>query len=182
MMMAIIGTVTYEFEVSLPLIAQFTFKGDARSYAFLTASMGVGAAFGGLFFAGSKGSAAPNKLVSASLLFGAAVLAASLMPTLFLTGAAMVVVGICSINFSSLGNSILQLTSSPQMRGRDMMFWSVAFLGSTTIGGPLLDWFAGVAIARWGLPVRTGGWHWEVLPPCWPPFWGCSGCVPRRPN
>ena len=41
LMMAIIGTLTFEFQVSLPLIAQFTFKGDASSYAFLTASMGM---------------------------------------------------------------------------------------------------------------------------------------------
>ena len=70
LMMAIIGTLTFEFQVSLPLIAQSTFNGDASSYAFLTASMGVGAAFGGLFFASRKG-ITPYKLVSAALLFGA---------------------------------------------------------------------------------------------------------------
>ena len=125
-MMAIIGTLTYEFQVSLPLMAQFTFKGDAII---------------------------PYKLVSASLLFGLAVLAASVMPIIHLAGLAMVAVGICSINFSSLGNSVLQLHSSPQMRGRVMSFWSVAFLGSTTIGGPIVGWFAQVAGARWGLAL-----------------------------
>jgi MFS family permease len=152
LMMAIIGTLTYEFQVSLPLIAQFTFKGDARSYAFLTASMGVGAAFGGILFASRKG-ITPYKLVSASLLFGLAVLAAAFMPTLLLSGLAIVLVGMCSINFSSLGNSTLQLSSSPQMRGRVMSFWSVAFLGSTTIGGPIVGWFAQAAGARWGLAL-----------------------------
>jgi len=152
LMMAIIGTLTYEFQVSLPLMAQFTFKGDASSYAFLTASMGVGAAGGGILFASRKG-INPYKLVSASLLFGLAVLAAAIMPILHLAGLAMVAVGICSINFSSLGNSVLQLHSSPQMRGRVMSFWSVAFLGSTTIGGPIVGWFAQAAGARWGLAL-----------------------------
>jgi MFS family permease len=152
LMMAIIGTLTFEFQVSLPLIAQFVFKGDASSYAYLTAMMGVGAASGGLFFASRK-TGAPYRLVSASLLFGAAVLAASFMPTLFLTGLLMVLVGVFSINFSSLGNSTLQLTSAPQMRGRVMSFWSVAFLGSTTIGGPLVGWFAETAGPRWGLAL-----------------------------
>jgi MFS family permease len=119
LMMAIIGTLTFEFQVSLPLIAQFTFKGNASSYAFLTASMGVGAAIGGIFFASRKG-INPYKLVSAALLFGLAVLAAAGMPNLRLAGLALVLVGICSINFSSLGNSTLQLESSPQMRGRVM--------------------------------------------------------------
>jgi MFS family permease len=152
LMMAIIGTLTFEFQVSLPLIAEFTFKGNASSYAFLTASMGFGAAIGGIFFASRKG-ITPYKLISASLLFGLAVLAAAFMPSLLLTGLALVLVGICSINFSSLGNSTLQLNSSPQMRGRVMSFWSVAFLGSTTIGGPIVGWFAEVAGARWGLAL-----------------------------
>jgi MFS family permease len=152
LMMAIIGTLTFEFQVSLPLIAQFTFHGDASSYAFLTASMGFGAAIGGIFFASRKG-ITPYKLVSASLLFGLAVLAAACMPSLLLSGLVMVLVGICSINFSSLGNSILQLESSPQMRGRVMAFWSMAFLGSTTIGGPIVGWFAEAAGARWGLAL-----------------------------
>ena len=152
LMMAIIGTLTFEFQVSLPLIAQFTFKGDASSYAFLTASMGFGAAIGGIFFASRKG-ITPYKLVSASLLFGLAILAAAFMPSLLFSGLALVLVGICSINFSSLGNSILQLESSSQMRGRVMSFWSVAFLGSTTFGGPIVGWFAETAGARWGLAL-----------------------------
>jgi MFS family permease len=75
------------------------------------------------------------------------------MPTLLLSGVAMVAVGACSINFSSLGNSTLQLGSSPQMRGRVMSLWSVAFLGSTTIGGPVVGWCAEVAGPRWGLAL-----------------------------
>ena len=152
LMMALIGTFTYEFQVSLPLIAQFTFRGDASSYALLTAGMGFGAAIGGLFFASRKG-IQPYKVVSASLLFGLAVLIAAFMPSLLLTGLALVFVGISSINFSSLGNSMIQLESSPQMRGRVMSFWSIAFLGSTTIGGPIVGWFAEVAGARWGLAL-----------------------------
>lgn len=152
LMMALIGTLTFEFQVSLPLIAEFTFKGGAGSYAFLTASMGLGAAIGGIFFASRRG-VTPYKLINASLLFGLAVLTAAFMPSLLLTGFIMVLVGIFSINFSSLGNSTLQLESDPQMRGRVMSFWSIAFLGTTTIGGPIVGWFAQLAGARGGLAL-----------------------------
>jgi MFS family permease len=151
-MMAIIGTLTFEWQVSLPLIAHFTFHGDARAYAFLTSAMGFGAAFGGVFIAGRKG-ISPGRLAGAALLFGAAVLAAACMPSLATAGLALVAVGFCSINFSSLGNSVLQLNSSPQMRGRVMSLWTLAFLGSTTIGGPIVGWFAEAAGARWGLAL-----------------------------
>ena len=152
LMMAIIGTLTYEFQVSLPLIAETTFKGDATSYALLTAAMGLGAAIGGIFFA-SRNSGSPFKLVGASILFGLAILAAAFMPSLTLTALVMVLVGVSSINFSTMGNSILQLESSPEMRGRVMSFWSMAFLGSTTIGGPIVGWFAETAGPRIGLAL-----------------------------
>jgi MFS family permease len=152
LIMAMIGTFTYEFHVSLPLLAQQAFEGDAGSYAFLTASMGLGATAGGIVFASRKGIHF-SKLVKACFLFGLAVLAAAFMPSLLLTGLVMVLVGIFSINFSSLGNSLLQLESSNQMRGRVMSFWSIAFLGSTTIGAPIVGWFAEAAGARWGLAL-----------------------------
>jgi MFS family permease len=152
LIMAIIGTFTYEFHVSLPLLAQQTFEGDASSYAFLTASMGLGATAGGIFFASRKGIHF-SKVLRACFLFGLAVLAAAFMPSLLLTGLVMILVGIFSINFSSLGNSLLQLESSNQMRGRVMSFWSIAFLGSTTIGAPIVGWFAETAGARWGLAL-----------------------------
>ncbi len=151
-MMAIIGTLTFEFQVSLPLIAQFTFHGDASSYAYLTGALGMGAVIGGLFIAGQK-NISPQKLTMAAFLFGATILAAAFMPNLALSGLALVLVGFASINFTSLGNSVLQLQSSPQMRGRVMSFWSIAFLGTTTIGGPVVGWFAGYAGPRWGLAL-----------------------------
>jgi len=150
LMMGIVGMLTFEFSVSLPLIAQFTFKGNADSYAFLTALFGFGAAVGGIFFASRK-RIKPDKLVSAALLFGLAVLVAACMPSLLLCGLVMVLVGAASINFSTIGNTALQLESSPVMRGRVMSWWSVVWIGSSTIGGPAIGWLAQVAGARWGL-------------------------------
>ena len=152
LMMAILGTFTYEFQVTLPLIAKNVFNSGASGYAFLTASMGTGAAVGGLFFA-SKKRGAPYKLASAAALFGLAILAAAFMPSLILSGAAMVIVGFCSINYSSLGNTTLQLESASEMRGRVMSFWSIAFLGMTTFGGPIVGRFSEVAGGRLGLAL-----------------------------
>jgi MFS family permease len=39
-------------------------------------------------------------------------------------------------------NSSLQLASEPSMRGRVMALYSIVFLGSTPIGGPLSGWLA----------------------------------------
>src|SRR5450759_197067 len=63
--MAIIGTLTYEFQISLPLLAQFTFHSDATGYAALTAALGLGAVVGGLATA-SPPTTAPNPSAAVS--------------------------------------------------------------------------------------------------------------------
>jgi MFS family permease len=151
-MMAIIGTFTYEFSVILPLLSEFTFNAGASGYAALTSAMGIGAVVGGLYTAGRRNST-PKMLVISASLFGASVLMTALSPTLFIAVLAMVVVGFFSINFTSLGNVTLQLESSPAMQGRVMALWSVAFLGTTPFGGPLIGWIGENAGPRWGLLI-----------------------------
>lgn len=152
LMMVIIGCLTFEFQVSLPLIARFTFNGDARAYASLSMALGIGAVIGGVMIAGQK-KVSSNRLARGALLFGLAILAAAFMPALPLTVLALVLVGVFSISFTSLGNSVLQLESSPQMRGRVMSFWTIAFLGSSTFGGPIVGWFGEYVGPRWGLAI-----------------------------
>lgn len=152
LMMAIIGAFTFEFSVFLPLIAREVFHGDASSYAALMSAMGVGAVIGGLFAAGRK-RVAPHHIVVAAVFFGGSMIAVSLMPTLFLAIAGMVVVGFFSINTTTLGNTIVQLESDPTMRGRVMALWSIAMLGTTFIGAPVAGAIGEYAGGRWALAV-----------------------------
>jgi len=151
-MLAIVGTLTYEFPVILPLVAQFTFHNLEAGYAGLTAAMGVGAVIGGLFSANRK-ITSPRILITASVFFGISMFAVAFSPTLLVAMFAMVLVGASSINFNSIGNVTLQLESLPQMRGRVMSLWTVAFLGSTPIGGPIIGWIGENIGPRFGLGI-----------------------------
>lgn len=153
-MMVIIGTFTYEFTVSLPLLVKFIFNGDATTYATLTTAVGVGAVAGGFFSAGRK-RISPRQLVLSAFFFGISMLLASFMPIFLFTLLFLVIVGFFSVNFLSLGSSILQLESAPEMRGRVMSFWTMVFLGSTPIGGPIIGWIGEHFGARWSF--ATGG-------------------------
>ncbi len=77
----------------------------------------------------------------------------ALAPNLTLAVLAMGLVGFFAIRFDSLNGSILQLSSSPEMRGRVMALWGVAFLGSSPIGGPIIGWISQQAGPRTGLMV-----------------------------
>ncbi|MDO8561708.1 MAG: MFS transporter [bacterium] len=151
-MMAIVGTFAYEWQVSLPLLAERTFNGDASSYTFLMSSFGIGAVIGGLFSA-SRHRLSSRSLVIYVFVFGLSIIATALMPTLQLAMLGMVLVGFFSINLTTLANTMLQLESTPEMRGRVMSFWIVAMLGSTTIGGPAIGFIGEYFGARWGLLV-----------------------------
>lgn len=152
LMMAVIGIFTYEFTVSLPLFAEVTFAQGPAVFAAMTAAMGLGAVVGGLYTA-SRNSGSPLRLPMAAFCFGLAVLITSLAPTAPLAIAALLVVGFFSISFTSLGNATLQLACAPEMRGRVMALWMMAFLGSTPIGGPLIGYIGEHAGPRWALAL-----------------------------
>jgi MFS family permease len=61
--------------------------------------------------------------------------------------------GAASVTFTSTTNSSLQLRADPQLRGRVMALYLVAFMGSTPIGGPIVGWVGEVAGARWAIGV-----------------------------
>ncbi|MDP9452789.1 MAG: MFS transporter [Actinomycetota bacterium] len=137
--MAVVGALAYEFQVILPLLARFVFDGGAGTYGAMTACMGLGAVVAGLVIAGRNRSG-PRSLVHAAYVFGVLILATALAPTLALAMVALVGVGGASIAFLALGNASLQVAAAPEMRGRVMALWSIAFLGTTPIGGPLVGW------------------------------------------
>jgi MFS family permease len=149
-MMFIIGTFAYEFPVIMPLFATVSLHGNATTYSVMTVAMGVGAVTGGLYTAG-RGVTKSGALSRAAFLFGCSILLLALMPNLFTTCIVMVLIGGLSILFISLGNSTLQLTSEPEMRGRVMALWSIAFLGTTPIGGPIIGAISDHSNPRIGL-------------------------------
>jgi MFS family permease len=150
LMMAAVGCLAYEFQVSLPVMARAGLHVGAAGYGFMTAAMGLGAVAGGLLVA-ARGRTGLPTLVAAAGGFGVVLVAATLAPSLPLELLALALVGWASISFMATGNSTLQLAAEPTMRGRVMSLWFVAFQGSTPIGGPIVGWVIAQAGARAGL-------------------------------
>ncbi len=149
-MMALAGALAYEFQVTLPVMASRGLHAGADGFGFMTAAMGLGAVVGGLFVA-ARGRTGLPTLIIAAAAFGVVLLGAALAPTLGVELVALALVGGASIAFMSTGNSTLQLRCAPNMRGRVMSLWFVAFQGSTPIGGPIVGWVMAQAGARAGL-------------------------------
>ena len=151
-MMAVVGTLTYEFNVVLPALAAETFQSGAQSLGWLSAAMGLGAVIGGLISA-TRQTSGVKAIAVASIVFGFAVLTSAVMPNVLWSCIALIPVGAASIWFTSAGNSAMQLHTEPHMRGRVMSLWTVAFIGSTPVGAPIVGWVAETAGPRWALGV-----------------------------
>jgi MFS family permease len=150
LMMAVVGCLAYEFQVTLPVMATRAFHGGSQAYGFMTAAMGVGAVLGGLYTAG-RGTTGLRSLTRSAAAFAVLITLAALAPNLPIEIVVLAAVGAASVSFLSKGNSTLQLAAAPRMRGRVMALWSVAFLGSTPLGGPAAGAVAQYAGPRWGL-------------------------------
>lgn len=156
LMMALVGTLSYEFSVSLPLLAHYTFNGSeaavASAVALMMTTMGIGAVVGGLVTAGRR-TATMRALTFGAFGFGIAMALVAVAPTIVWASVAMAVVGYFSVAFTAHTNTILQTSSAPQMRGRVMALWAMAFMGATVIGAPIIGWVGQHVSPQWGLGI-----------------------------
>jgi len=140
-LMALVGTFGLNFQVILPLLARFSFEGGASAYAALVAAMGAGSVVGALA-TGAHGRTDARLIAGSALAFGLLALLAAGMPSLAVEVPIVAMLGAAAVSFAAAINSSLQLSVEPGMRGRVMALYSVVFLGSTPIGGPLAGWLA----------------------------------------
>jgi MFS family permease len=155
-MMALVGTLAYEFQVTIPLLAHQTFGLGATGFGLLYAAMGAGSVVAGLTVAG-RVAPLTRTIAAASVVFGLGLGAAALSPSAGVAAAFLAVAGAASVVFSSTTNATLQLRAEPAMRGRVVALYIVAFMGSTPIGGPLVGAVGQVAGARAALAVGAAG-------------------------
>lgn len=167
LMMALIGTFTFEFEVSLPLLATKTFHGTGTTYSWLLGAFGAGAVAGGLY-ASRSARTGVARLTRAALAYAIAVGLIALAPTLPTAVAACVLAGAATITFLTTGNSTIQLASEPSYRGRVTALWSMALVGTTPIGSPVIGAISDAAGPRYALALGAAACLAAVVIGRWP--------------
>lgn len=154
-LVAVVGVFGQNFRVVLPVMATDVLGGDAATYGYLTAAMGLGAV-AGAFGAASREAVTGRALLAWTVVFGVVNLLTALVGQFVLALVALATVGVANILFNTLARTLLQLHSAPEMQGRVMALHSLLFLGTTPIGAPLLGWVCDVAGVPWGF-VAAGG-------------------------
>lgn len=135
--MAVVFTVSFNFAVFVPLLAERTFGGDAGTFGALSALAGVGSFLGAIVMASRVSEPRMRDLALWAVAAGVSLVVPGLAPTLWLAGAAMIPMGFTIMAFMITGNTMLQLNARPEARGRVMALYGIVFLGSTPIGAPI---------------------------------------------
>jgi MFS family permease len=149
LLVAVAGAFAWEFQVSIPLFTSDTFHGGASEFGWALSAISAGSIAGGLV-AARRRTVLLRSVAMSALLWGIAIVAASLSPTLPVAYVLLALVGSGAVTFNAASKTFLQIAAKDQMRGRVMALWSIGWQGTTVLGAPVVG-FLGQFGGRYGL-------------------------------
>lgn len=137
--MAVVGTLAYNFQTTIPSMVRFGFDRGSGSTAAVMSLSAIGSITAGLVIAGLRLPPRSSLVLSClglavgMTLFGAA-------PNYAFFVAACIPLGFLSSSFLTIDATVLQQATEPAMQGRVMGLHQMAWFGSTPIGALLMGW------------------------------------------
>lgn len=151
-MLFLIGTLGFNFPIFISTMAVSAFHLDARGYGALNSMMAIGSITGALM-AARRARPRLGAVLAAAAVFGCGFSLAAVAPSFWMFGCALLVIGVCAQTFTTSSISLLQLTTTPGMRGRVMAIALAVSLGSLPIGSPIVGRVADEFGPRWALAL-----------------------------
>jgi MFS family permease len=148
-LLAAIGTFGYNFNVFVPLLANYVLNSGPAGLGTMLSSMGLGSVIAALGLA-SRRVATERSVFLGAGAFGLLLVGLSFSTWLPLSALLLAVLGASGILFTSTANTRFQLITPPALRGRVMSVYTLLMVGSTPFGsfiiGSLSEHF-GVQVA-----------------------------------
>ena len=134
-----LSTFAFNFNVTLPVLANTTLHEPVWVYSTLSALFGAGA-LAGAHHTASRGRASLRVMLIGGALFTAAELLLSPVHNAVLAGALLFVVGAGFTSWSANSNTSMQLAAPDHLRGRIIGLYFYAFNGSASVAGLMVGW------------------------------------------
>ena len=153
-MLAAIGTLAYNFNVTLPIFVTKVMHGTEGVYTILYSIFSLGALVSALVVA-QRSFVRMRHIISGAAALGVTMI---LLASISRVGPAVPViffVGISSILYTTATTTIVQVEAKQEMHGRVLALQSVLQMGTTPVGGPLSGWLADTMGGR--APIILGG-------------------------
>ncbi len=152
--MFFVGLAGFNFPMVMPLMAKYTFHVSAARLSVPMACSAIGSLIGGAVVAGTSKPTVRMLGVGAAV-FGLVLAAYGGAPTYMWWVIVAFPIGVITAVFTTMVLQLLQQSSQPDMLGRVMALYGMAFLGTTPIGAILVAWLATNFNAR--APFLAGG-------------------------
>lgn len=128
----------------IPVFVKDIFHRGPETYGNLLSLMGLGSICGSLLIAWAGNVTSKGRIALGGLLvLGAGIAVFGVSKLLPLSGAMLVVVGGAMMAVFAMVNSLVQLITTDEMRGRVMSLYNVAFRGGMPMGNLLSGWLVG---------------------------------------
>jgi MFS family permease len=134
-----LSTFCFNFNVTLPVLADHTLHASAVVYGVLSAVFGAGALVGALT-AAALGRASTKVMLVGSLVFTGSELLLAPVHGVVLAGILLFFVGFGFAAWSANSNTSMQLAAPDRLRGRIIGIYFYAFNGTGPLGGLLTGW------------------------------------------
>jgi len=151
-MMAVFSSFGLVYLPLMPVLARDVFDAGARGYGVMMTCIGIGAVVGGLTLATISRTRHRGLILTfGTLMLSLLIVALSLAHSFLFALAMLVLIGFCQTTISSLTNTLIQVLSPDEVRGRVMSVFMLAFNGMFPVGSLL----AGIVAQKLGAPAAT---------------------------
>jgi MFS family permease len=178
LMLGAMSLLVIPYATLLPVYAKVIFKGDASTYGYINSFVGLGAIAGSLFLASRTGGTDSSRkkiLWTNTIVFGVGLILFAYTTSFPLAMLFAAISGFGMMAQTTMTNTIIQTTVVPDMRGRVISYFAMAYFGmlplgsllvgtvSTYIGAPATMLAEGIAalliVGIFWTYLRPGGKH-----------------------
>jgi len=143
-LIAFAGGMLFNLSVAAPLFVSRVLHLGGGGYGAMMAAFGLGAVPGALMAASSKREPSGSRIRVLALLTGVTIVATALTPVAAGAFIGIAIAGFLSIWLVAAANTLVQLRSSPELRGRIMGIWTMALPCGYPITSLIVALVAGV--------------------------------------
>jgi MFS family permease len=137
--LAVLAVFSQNMPVILAAYASDVFDAGPGGYGLFNTLVAVGALTGALLSTRRR-VVRLRTVIGLAVVYGLLQAASGWMPTEYLFGAALVLVGFGWLMFITCANALVQMSSNTAIRGRVMSLYVLVLLGGQSIGGPAMGW------------------------------------------
>jgi MFS family permease len=153
------GTFGFNQTVTNPLMTTQAFGKGATEFGLLGSIMGIGSLIAALQVA-RRPRPRIRHVVSGLGVFALAMAISAQAPSFLIFALLQIPMGLAGVQVMTTANAIVQISVSPELRGRVMALWVAAVMGLTPIVSPIVGWVGSAYGARATVWFNT---FWVVL-------------------